>query len=47
MHYIHIEKLLDTFESIPRYTENFNAPKFEYKSGEIVFENISFAYDGG
>lgn len=45
--YTHIEKLVDTFEKIPKYTENSNAPKFEYKSGEIVFENISFAYDGG
>lgn len=45
--YIHIEKLLDTFEKIPRYQEDINAPKFEYKTWEIVFEKINFAYDWG
>ncbi|EKD65895.1 MAG: Heavy metal tolerance protein [uncultured bacterium (gcode 4)] len=45
--YIHIEKLIDTFNSIPRYQEDPNAPKFVYKSWEIVFDKIDFTYDGG
>ncbi|MCK9272751.1 ABC transporter ATP-binding protein/permease [Candidatus Gracilibacteria bacterium] len=47
LNYIHIEKLIDTFNSIPKYQEDPNAPKFVYKTGEIIFSQINFAYDGG
>ena len=47
LNYIHIEKLIDTFNSIPKYQEDPNAPKFVYKTWEIIFSQINFAYDGG
>ncbi|MDD3119842.1 MAG: ABC transporter ATP-binding protein [Candidatus Gracilibacteria bacterium] len=42
-----ITKLIEIFDEIPTIEGYENGNKFEYKSGEIKIENISFAYKSG
>jgi ABC-type bacteriocin/lantibiotic exporter with double-glycine peptidase domain len=42
---VHIEKLKETFESIPQMKINKNDKEFIYKNGNIDIKNISFAYN--
>ncbi|MCX6824641.1 MAG: ABC transporter ATP-binding protein [candidate division SR1 bacterium] len=41
----HVEKLRETFESIPQMKISKNEKNFIYKTGDIEIKNISFAYD--
>jgi len=43
--YIDIEKLIEIFETIPKYQENPHHPTFEFKNGDIEFKNVSFWYN--
>jgi len=43
--FINIEKLIDTFENIPKQKDDSRLPDFEFKNWDIVFKNISFWYN--
>ena len=43
--FIDIEKLVDVFESIPKYKDTSNLPGFTFKKWDIEFKNISFSYN--
>ena len=42
---VHVEKLQETFESIPLMKNNKNAKDFIYKKGNIILQKIYFSYD--
>jgi len=44
-YYIDIEKLIDVFDTIPKYKENPDNKDFLYKNGDIEFKNVSFSYN--
>ena len=41
---VHVDKLLETFDTIPTHKENPNAKIFVAKSESIELKNISFGY---
>ena len=43
--FINVEKLVDVFETIPKYKDDSNLPDFEFKKWNISFKNISFSYN--
>lgn len=43
--FIDVEKLVDTFENIPRYKDDSSFDDFEFKKWNVVFENLTFWYN--
>jgi ABC-type multidrug transport system fused ATPase/permease subunit len=41
---VHIEKLRETFSSIPSIKDSTDKKEFNYKKGDFTLKNISFAY---
>lgn len=43
--FIDVEKLVETFESIPKYKDDTDLPDFKFEKWDISFENINFSYN--
>lgn len=43
--FIDVEKLVEIFETIPRYKDSSNFPEFVYKKWNINLKNVNFSYN--
>ena len=41
-----VEKLWTTFDDLAPKKQKLNTGKFEYRKGQVTFENVDFSYDG-